>query len=39
MLKRPKLPKVFQGEVFKDKVRAGGWGVCYQLVGVFLIRW
>ena len=39
MLKRPKLPKGFQGEVFKDKVRAGGCGVCDQLVGVFLIGW
>ena len=41
MLKRPELPKDFQGKVFKDRVREGfvGCGVCDQLVDILLTGW
>ena len=37
--KRPELPEGFQGNVFKNKVREGGCGVCDQLVDILLIGW
>ena len=39
MFKRPELPTGVQGEVFKDRVREGGCGVCDQLVDALLIGW
>ena len=39
MLKRPALPKCFQGEVFKDRVGDRGCGVCDQLMEILLIGW
>ena len=36
---RPKLPEAFQGKVFKDRVREGGYGVCDQLMDIILICW
>ena len=39
MLKRPKVPKGFQGKVYKDKVSEGVCGVCDQLVDTLLIGW
>lgn len=38
-LKRPELPKSFQGMGFKDRVRERDCGVCDQLVDVLLIGW
>ena len=39
MLKSPQLPKGFQANVFKDRVREGVCGVCDQLMDILLIGW
>ena len=39
VLKKPKLPEDFQGNVFKDMVRERDCGVCDQLVDILLIGW
>ena len=39
VLKRPELSEVFQGKVFKDRVREGGCKGCDQLVDILLIGW
>lgn len=39
MLKRPKLLEVFQGKVFKDRVKEGGCAMCDQLIDILLIGW
>ena len=35
--KRPKLPEGFQGKIYKDKMREGGFRVCDQLMDILLI--
>ena len=37
VLKRPKLPEGFQGKIYKDKMREGGFRVCDQLMDILLI--
>ena len=39
MLKKPELPEGFQGKVFKDRVKEGGWEMCDQLINFLLIGW
>ena len=38
ILKRPKVPKAFQGKVFKDG-EGGGHEVCDPLMDILLIGW
>ena len=39
VLKRPQLPEGFQRKVFKNRVREGVFGVCYQHMDILLIGW
>ena len=39
LFKRLGLLEVFQGKVFKDRVREGHCGVCDQLVNILLVGW
>ena len=38
-LKRPELLDGFQGDVFKDRVRGGEFGVCDELADILFIGW